>query len=206
MPFDSDSRFLILHALRIKGFVKVEALAELTGLSIQDVEDELQRLQQEELALFREARALWQLSPAGRVAHASALERDVSRDGVRDDLAAPYHEFLDLNESFKELCGNWQLRDGSPNDHSDAAYDEAVIDRLVTIDTQARPLCQAFAGVLRRYEPYSPRLNEAVSLVQRGEHQRFTGVMCGSYHDVWMELHEDLILSLGVDRAKEGSF
>ena len=34
----------------------------------------------------------------------------------------------------------------------------------------------------------------------------FTGVMCGSYHDVWMELHEDLILTLGVDRAKEGSF
>jgi len=30
--------------------------------------------------------------------------------------------------------------------------------------------------------------------------------MCGSYHDVWMELHEDLILTLGIDRAAEGSF
>ena len=30
--------------------------------------------------------------------------------------------------------------------------------------------------------------------------------MCNSYHDVWMELHEDLILTLGIDRAKEGSF
>ena len=28
--------------------------------------------------------------------------------------------------------------------------------------------------------------------------------MCGSYHDVWMELHEDLILTLGVDRAEGG--
>jgi hypothetical protein len=42
--------------------------------------------------------------------------------------------------------------------------------------------------------------------VARGDHQLFTGVMCGSYHDVWMELHEDLILTLGIDRAKEGSF
>ena len=42
--------------------------------------------------------------------------------------------------------------------------------------------------------------------MQAGDHHLFTGVMCGSYHDVWMELHEDLILTLGIDRAKEGSF
>jgi len=39
-----------------------------------------------------------------------------------------------------------------------------------------------------------------------GETKMFTGVMCGSYHDVWMELHEDLILTQGIDRTAEGSF
>jgi hypothetical protein len=39
-----------------------------------------------------------------------------------------------------------------------------------------------------------------------GERNLFTGVMCGSYHDVWMELHEDLILTLRIDRTSEGSF
>jgi hypothetical protein len=34
----------------------------------------------------------------------------------------------------------------------------------------------------------------------------FTGVMCGSFHDIWMELHEDLIQLLGVDRHAEGSY
>jgi len=34
----------------------------------------------------------------------------------------------------------------------------------------------------------------------------FTGVMCGSFHDIWMELHEDLMLLQGIDRAEEGSF
>jgi hypothetical protein len=39
-----------------------------------------------------------------------------------------------------------------------------------------------------------------------GANNMFTGVMCGSFHDVWMELHEDLILTQGIDRAAEGSF
>jgi len=40
----------------------------------------------------------------------------------------------------------------------------------------------------------------------QGETNMFTGVMCGSYHDAWMELHEDLILTQGIDRTAEGSF
>ena len=32
----------------------------------------------------------------------------------------------------------------------------------------------------------------------------FTGVMCGSYHDVWMELHEDLILIPGHRPRRRG--
>jgi hypothetical protein len=42
--------------------------------------------------------------------------------------------------------------------------------------------------------------------VKAGEQKQFTGVMCSSYHDVWMELHEDLILTLRIDRVAEGSF
>ena len=59
---------------------------------------------------------------------------------------------------------------------------------------------------MARFGPYGPRLHEAAEKVQGGDHHLFTGVMCSSYHDVWMELHEDLILTLGIDRAKEGSF
>jgi len=59
---------------------------------------------------------------------------------------------------------------------------------------------------MERYSPYGERLGDALGKVQSGDHHLFTGVMCNSYHDVWMELHEDLILTLGIDRAKEGSF
>ena len=30
--------------------------------------------------------------------------------------------------------------------------------------------------------------------------------MCSSFHDVWMELHEDLIVLQRIDRVEEGSF
>jgi hypothetical protein len=51
-----------------------------------------------------------------------------------------------------------------------------------------------------------PRLESTCKLVVGGTNNMFTGVMCGSFHDVWMELHEDLILTQGIDRAAEGSF
>jgi hypothetical protein len=206
MGHRSDPQFCVLHALRVKGFAKVDVLADITALPADDVEQHLQALQEQELALFREARALWQLSPAGRAAHADLLAEDVADGSLGDALRAHYDEFLQLNDQFKELCGEWQLKDGSPNDHSDAAYDRRVIAQLADVDAQAQPICERFAGVMERFGPYGPRLQVAAGKVQAGDHQLFTGVMCNSYHDVWMELHEDLILTLGIDRAKEGSF
>jgi hypothetical protein len=61
-------------------------------------------------------------------------------------------------------------------------------------------------AVLERLQPYAPRLDASCQRLVSGETNMFTGVMCGSYHDVWMELHEDLILTQSIDRAVEGSF
>ena len=58
----------------------------------------------------------------------------------------------------------------------------------------------------RELAPYAARLSNTCKRVMNGETNMFTGVMCGSYHDVWMELHEDLILTQGLDRVAEGSF
>jgi hypothetical protein len=204
MAHESDPRFRVLHALRIKGFAKADLLAELAAVQQPDVEAQLAEFQAAELAQFREARALWQLTAKGRDVHAAQLTVDA--EPVREALRAPYEAFLELNESFKELCGAWQLRNGSPNDHSDDVYDKGVINRLLATDARAQPIVEAMGVELTRLAPYGPRLAATARRVADGDHQRFTGVMCGSYHDVWMELHEDLILTLGVDRAAEGSF
>ena len=159
-----------IHALRIKGFVKVENLAELAGLPEDEVLSHLQALQQEGHTNFRENRGLWQLTPDGREAYVIALEEDVSRPGFKEGLAVKYHRFLEMNEVFKALCSDWQLRDGETNDHSDAAYDEACIKRLGVLDDEAQPICHAFAEVAERFDCYAARLTGSRTALEGGGH------------------------------------
>lgn len=201
----SEPAFLTHHALRIKGFARVETLAEMIEFDHDLVAGHLQSMAEAEWAMFREARSLWQLTPQGREAHGDALATDLQ--GVDLGALVPHYQtFLDLNGHFKQLCGDWQLRDGEINDHSDSKYDSKVIDRLAALDAEARPVVASMSEVLGRLRSYVPRLESTCRLVREGRHDLFTGVMCGSFHDVWMELHEDLILSQGIDRAAEGSF
>jgi hypothetical protein len=206
MGHTSSPDFLTLHALRIKGFAKSDVLAEIAALPTADVDSHLQAFRDAGHTQFREQRALWQLTPTGRTRHAELLVDDVEASGALHLVADSYGEFLGVNERFKELCGDWQLRDGAPNDHSDDDYDRAVLARLDRLNRDARSVVGAIGEAFQRFGPYAPRLDTVSRRVLRGETNMFTGVMCGSYHDVWMELHEDLILTQGIDRAAEGSF
>jgi len=206
MPNPSDPFFRTFHALRIKGFAKADTIAEVADLPLAVVEEHLQGLLAREWAQFREARELWQLTPVGREEHHIALAEDVGGAHMTAHLHDAYHEFLQLNERFKALCGDWQLRDGQPNDHTDVDYDRKVVARLVDLNDEATPIVAQMGEVLARLAQYGPRLARTCQSVVAGETKMFTGVMCGSYHDVWMELHEDLILTQGIDRTAEGSF
>ena len=201
----SDPKFLTFHALRIKGFAKTETVAEVAGHDHATAAAHLAELQARGLVQFREARALWQLTAEGRAAHAEALAADIAHIDS-EAFTRHYEPFLWLNQQFKDLCGDWQLRDGAPNDHADHSYDGAVIERLQALDATAQPIVAGLGTVHARFGSYGPRLAETCQKVVAGETTMLTGVMCGSYHDVWMELHEDLILTQGIDRAKEGSF
>lgn len=202
----SDPFFRTFHALRIKGFAKAETIAEVADLPLSLVEEHLEGLQAREWAQYREARELWQLTTVGREEHHIALTEDVGGSHIGAQLHDDYLVFLQLNDRFKALCGDWQLRNGQPNDHTDATYDQAVVQRLVAIDADAAPVVARMGEVLARLAPYGPRLARTCQRVVDGETKMFTGVMCGSYHDVWMELHEDLILTQGIDRMAEGSY
>ena len=206
MAHESTGPFRTLHALRIKGFANAATLADMTSQPVADVEQHLGHLAEAGHAQFRDNRSLWQLTAEGREAHLDQLSEDLHDFDASAALEAHYPEFVEVNVRFKELCGEWQLRDGAPNDHTDADYDAAVVAQLAEMHEQAKPIIDAMGDEIARLAPYSTRLSEAVSKVQAGETMMFTGVMCGSYHDIWMELHEDLILTQDIDRATEGSF
>ncbi|MGA9276770.1 MarR family transcriptional regulator [Ilumatobacter sp.] len=170
------------------------------------VEEHLSEFSTDGHVQFRENRGLWQLTPDGRIVHAEHLAADLEGLDLTSALSSTYATFIDLNTRFKELCGAWQLRDGEPNDHSDPAYDRDVVEQLSEMHSEAKPVVGEMGEAIERLGPYSRRLDIVLGRVQQGETKMFTGVMCGSYHDAWMELHEDLILTQGIDRSAEGSF
>lgn len=199
-PLEVDDA-LVVHLLRIRGAVTAEAFVESLGVHPEPI---LEALIAAGEARFIETHGVYTLLPAGRDRHDRLLAEAAALADGR--LSAPYQAFLELNAAFKQLCTVWQLRDGLPNDHGDAEYDRRCTDELVMLHDQADVVLDAFASVLPRFARYRSRLRRAADAVAGGDRQMFTGVGCGSFHDIWMELHEDLVLLQRIDRTAEGSF
>jgi hypothetical protein len=209
MAHVSDPSFLVLHALRLKGFVAAEAVAELTGLDADDVMGHLEAFKDDGLATYREGRLSgWSLTPDGRTRHAELIAAEVAAAACKDTIDAGYREFLNINQTLLGVCTDWQLRtvggEQVVNDHTDAAHDKAVIGRLREIDDAVQPVCGTLGGQLARFSGYGPRLATAVGKVEKGDTDWFTKPLIDSYHTVWFELHEDLLATLAIERAREG--
>jgi hypothetical protein len=118
--------------------------------------------------------------------------------------ARVYEAFLPLNREVLQVCTDWQVRPGgAPNDHTDAAYDWSVIDRLEALDDRAAPLLHRLGDAEARFAPYRQRLRAARRRVANGERDWLTSPRTDSYHTVWMELHEELLRALGLERVRD---
>ncbi len=193
---------LVLHTLRVRGFVTPDGFRESLGGHPAEL---LEQLAGAGLVRHIEKRDMFGLLPPGKQRQEALLD-EYAGDEVQAGLTARYDEFLALNDDFKQLCTDWQMRDGAPNDHADADYDRTCTDKLAELAAAAVPLIGAMAEALPRMARYNERLATAAACVANGETNKFTGVMCESFHDIWMELHEDLIVLQRIDRVEEGSF
>ena len=198
-------REVVAHALRVKQIATVADLAAHLSMAPETVDAHLAALADAGEASIRERHQLWQLTALGTTRHDGWLASEAARGPGVGLVRRAYDEFLPLNTILKEQCGRWQLRDGRPNDHGDAAYDAAVLDVLAEIDGRTADVLAAMSTALPRLSGYRPRLAAALDRVRQGDGNAFTGVLCDSYHDIWMDLHQDLILTLGIDRRTEGS-
>lgn len=202
----------VLHALGVKGFATEEALLTATGVSAPELELALRRVTEDGLVELKARRVPgYALTARGRAEHRRLLAAERSTLDHQGELVWVYrHVFVPLDQAVKQLCTDWQLRpDGSEelvvNDHTDPGYDAGVRRRFTLLHEQAAPLMAYLArSVAPRFGRYEHRL--------RGAHGRFTegeaGALChplvDSYHDTWMEVHQDLLLSLEQPRESEG--
>jgi DNA-binding MarR family transcriptional regulator len=207
MALASDTRFLVLHGLRLKGFGEPPAIAAAVGLDEATVVEHLGALKDAELVLRRDGRLSgFALTPAGRAEQERLAGADLTATGALDDIKSTYVSFLALNDHFKILCTDWQLRDGELYDHADATYNEAIFARLGYLHDELAVLLAALATHLDRYAVYGPRFADAMARLIAGELEFLTKPLIDSYHTIWFELHEDLLTGLGIDRSQEGSF
>ena len=140
-------------------------------------------------------------TPDGTAA-AAALLRVTPGGPQEQDLDKLFDGFLPINRRLRDVCSAWQTRpDGQPNDHSDGAYDDTVRERLDEVHSAIGPVLRRMAAVEPRLGVYRPRLQEALDKFDDGESAWLASPLMDSYHTVWMQLHQQLILMLGLTRA-----
>jgi len=115
-----------------------------------------------------------------------------------------FEKFLPVNHELREICSAWQLRpDGSANDHGDPAYDASVRDRLDDVDDTIGRILRRMAEIQPRLGNYRPALTAALEKLDDGDHGALTSPLSLSYHTVWMHLHQELLMLLGISRAED---
>ena len=203
-PHPSDPETLVLHGLRLKAFPDTDVLAAAIALS----QDQVQRLLDEAAAggLVRRVEGHvtgWTLTAEGRREGERRVGAELDAAGARPVVRHAYERFVALNPELLAVCTDWQMRGEQVNDHRDEVYDDAVVGRLVGLHDRVRPVVADLRAQLDRFSSYSPRLRTALERVTEGDRDWFTKPTIDSYHSVWFELHEDLLATLGLERAKE---
>jgi len=185
----------VLHAIAIKKHADAAALAELTGQPPAALAPLLERAVSTGRAATAQGKYL--LTPVGHL----ILEGQYGARcaALRDDPAfvAAYDRFELINTELKQAITDWQLVDiggqALPNDHSDADYDAAILDRLATIHERLEPIVQTFAAAAPRFARYGAKLERALERAEDGDPAWVSDATIESYHTVWFELHEDLL-------------
>lgn len=196
-------RFLLMHALAVKGVASEATLADVVGWNVDDVCLEIEALLAEELVRSRKGKlGGFALTAAGKEVHAALLAAEAGPEAT-EALENVYKNFLPVNGRFKDLCTQWQLRGADVNDHSDTEYDDGVVAKLTEVDREAQSFLEPVSTVVPRFGRYPARLSSALKRLRGGDNSAFTKPLAESYHDVWMELHEDLIRSLGRTRGTD---
>ncbi len=192
-----------LRAIAIKGMTPAQGVADAALSTPETVAPILDQLVVDGLVST--------VAGAYRLTASGAKRADDLRDAEReawgvDRATAALDAFLDLDHQVKEAVTAWQLRDADGqvvNDHSDAAYDRGVLDRLSAIHADATAWLEPLRQDWARVGDYGVRLGRALEAVVGGDGRYVASPRVDSYHGIWFELHEDLIQLAGRSREEE---
>ena len=208
--FESSVDLLALHAVRLKGMADDGEVAARFGLDLAVATECLLDFQafgwitRVEFA----STAGWTLTEPGRAKNERQLAAELASTGSTPSVRKSYEEFLLHNGRLLRASTDWQLRPSDVdalaiNDHTDKAWDQRVLNTLSALTEELRSLCLALGGRLSRFRGYDARFSAALQRVETGDLSWVNRPKVDSCHTVWMELHEDLVATLGIRRGAE---
>ena len=193
-----------IRVLAIKGFAKPDALGLALRTGLEDATALLEELVANGIA--EAAVGSFRLTADGKAAGDVLINADATSWGAERSLAA-LDAFIVLDHRMKNVVTAWQTReiDGAQtfNDHTDAAYDAAVLASLADLHADADAWLAPVLCELPRLASYRERLTSAAAQATGGDGRYVASPRVDSYHSVWFELHEDLIRLAGRTRAEE---
>jgi pyruvate,orthophosphate dikinase len=196
----------VIRRLATKGFGTAATLAEAVVAPAEEVGRLLDQLAVD--GLVATVAGAYRLTDPGKERADDLLAADRATWGD-DQAAAALDGFLELDRRMKDAVTAWQLRpaetgaEPAVNDHSDAAYDASVLDRLGGIGSDADAWLAPVEAASRRLTGYRSRLARALELARGGDQRYVASPRVDSFHGIWFELHEDLIQLAGRTRASE---
>jgi hypothetical protein len=207
---ESDPTTLTLHAVRLLGFADAGRIARRFKQDVAETDERL--LDFEALGWVSRSEfagaAGWSLTDRGRAEDERRLAVELDAADARAVVSGVHRRFLPLNSRFQDAATRWQIRPapGAPmafNDHTDHRWDDRVLEALDSVGRQLGPLDGELSATLARFSGYSDRYGAAFEKASRGQGRWVDGISIDSCHVVWMQLHEDLLATLGLDRGHD---
>jgi pyruvate, orthophosphate dikinase len=202
-PSGSISPERLVRVLAIKGLAQAQALADALLTTPDELQPVLDGLVAE--GSVSSVAGAYRLTDAGTARAAAALETERTGWGT-DGANAALDGFLELDGRMKSIVTAWQLRDAEAqviNDHTDAAYDREVLERLAALHADAVAWLVPLETQAALLIGYHARLDQAAEQAIAGDGRFVASPRVDSYHGIWFELHEELIQLAGRTRADE---
>ncbi len=207
MGHASTPEFLVLHAVRVRGMADPAAVMRWSGLPRELVEEQL--LDDEACGWVQRVAFAdlvgWSLTASGRVEDERRLADELTLTGARPAVDEAHDAFVAVNAAFLDTMTRWQLRPVrgdalAANDHTDFRWDDRVLDELVQYRRRLPAVCTPLSAALDRFAGYSWRFGAALDRVESGQRAWVDQPDIDSCHTVWIQLHEDLVATLGIER------
>jgi hypothetical protein len=194
----------VLNVVTLKKMATAQSVAAAAGLDAAAVERVLPALAEQGLLVLAGDTAF----PTDSAEPALRATADQRYAAVRADpeVLRLVDRFETVNGQFLATMSAWQQLDVGgrkvTNDHSDAEYDAKVVDRIDKLVARLGSLLEELAGHDARFGRYPQRFAAALGEIDSGRPEFVSSPTVDSVHNVWFEFHEDLLRTLGRERAE----